>query len=117
MIQCNLKGLHELTPGSYDIPIQILELFLQDTPRSIENANSSLEKNEIDNVYKAIHKIKPSLILIGIPEKTLQNVLFINSNCKDKVNLDQLKPILKKLSDDLDEIYVYLRIELEKMKN
>ena len=117
MIKCNLTQLLSITPNEYDFPIQILTLFLKDTPKCIENAKISFKNNEIDNVYKNIHKIKPSMIMIGLPEESLELVLKINEYIKNNVNLELLEELLNQLSIDLNEVYIYLEPELERLKN
>lgn len=116
MAVCDLSKLLNITPGSFDIPIQILELFLKDTPTSIDNAQIAFKNNDIDLVYKNIHKIKPSLIMIGIPEKSLNLVLSINENAKNKTNIELIGEMLISLENDLNGVYQFLETELQKLK-
>lgn len=117
MLKCNLSQLLSITPNDYNLPTQILDLFLKDTPVSIQDAKTALKNNEIDIVYKNIHKIKPSMIMIGLPESTLDLVLKINEYSKNKINLEQLDELLNQLSNDLNEAYIYLESELERLKS
>jgi HPt (histidine-containing phosphotransfer) domain-containing protein len=84
MLQCNLDKIKNITPGNNAFPTQIITLFLSDTPKSIENAKKALEQNDFQQVYANIHKIKPSIIMVGVPDGTLQLVLSINENTKKK---------------------------------
>jgi hypothetical protein len=117
MAVCDLSKLLNITPGSFDIPIQIIDLFLNDTPISIENAKIDFKNNDIGEVYKNIHKIKPSLIMIGIPEKSLNLVLSINENAKNKTNIELIGEMLTSLENDLKGVYLFLETELQKLKS
>lgn len=116
MAVCDLSKLLNITLDNYEIPIQILELFLKDTPTSIENAKTAFNNKNIDEVYKNIHRIKPSLIMIGIPDKSLNLVLSINENAKNKTNIELIGEMLTSLDDDLKGIYLFLETELQKLK-
>lgn len=117
MLKCYLTQLLSISPNEYSLPIQILDLFLKDTPISIQDAKNALKDNDIDSVYKNIHKIKPSMIMIGLPDSTLDLVLKINEYSKNKTNIKQLEELLNKLSNDLSKIYLYLESEIERLKN
>jgi HPt (histidine-containing phosphotransfer) domain-containing protein len=117
MLQCNLDKIKNITPGNNAFPTQIITLFLSDTPKSIENAKKALEQNDFQQVYANIHKIKPSIIMVGVPDGTLQLVLSINENTKKNTNLELIPEKLKQLELDLNGIYEFLQQELMLLQN
>jgi signal transduction histidine kinase/CheY-like chemotaxis protein/HPt (histidine-containing phosphotransfer) domain-containing protein len=65
----SLKTLKEMSRGDYLFVENMLKLFVNNTPKSVEQINQSIESKDIETIKKVAHKIKPSLINLGM--KTL----------------------------------------------
>ena len=49
---CNLDYLKSVTPGSNAFAIQVIKLFLQDTPIEIEKIKAGLTNSNYEEIYK-----------------------------------------------------------------
>lgn len=70
-----IKSLRELSPGDDEFLIEIIDIFLDDTPLRIAELESSLSAQDVEVFARAAHSIKGSsanlgaLALRGIAEK------------------------------------------------
>ena len=117
MVSCNLDQIKKIGGGKNTFPIEIISLFINDTPICIENAKKALVLNDFQQIHSNIHKIKPSIIMIGAPHSTLQLVLSINEYTKNNLNLELIPELLRQLEIDLSGIYEFLNKELILLNN
>ena len=113
---CNLDYLKSVTPGSNAFAIQILKLFLQDTPGSINGIKTELQNANYEGIYKHAHKIKPSISMVGVPAATSDALLKINELAKAERELEQIKELTSYLESELEKIYADLRDSLKEME-
>lgn len=113
----NLDYLKSVTPGSNAFPIQIIELFLTDTPKTILKIKEALEVSDWVEVYSNAHKIKPSISMLGFSGDIIEALLKINEFSKNCTNLDQIPALFYTLNQGLEKAYNELRVELEQLKN
>lgn len=113
---CNLDYLKSVTPGSNAFAVQVIKLFLQDTPIEIKKIKEGLEAGSYDEIYKYTHKIKPSITMIGAPLEVTNAILKINEFAKAKTNMDQLKELIHFLDTEISKIYVDLEESLKELE-
>ena len=70
---CNLDYLKSVTPKCNSFPIQMVTIFLQDTPYSITKMKAALKSSNWVEVHKNARKIKPSIIMLGASKTLLEN--------------------------------------------
>ena len=114
---CNLEYLKSVTPGNNAFPIQIIELFLSDTPKTILKIKEALEVSNWVEVYAHAHKIKPSISMLGFSGEIIEALLKINEFSKNCTNLDQIPALFYSLNQELEKAYAELQIELLQLKN
>jgi hypothetical protein len=117
MIHCDLSQIKNITPGSLAFPIQILSLFLDDTPSTFQKAFDAEKNGDIDTAFASIHKIKPSILMLGISPNFTALFLDLNENLKHKQNLDKVSSQFDELAGLFIELYKVLENELQEMKN
>jgi HPt (histidine-containing phosphotransfer) domain-containing protein len=113
---CNLDYLKSITPGSNALAIQIITLFIKDTPESMKGILSEIETGNFEGIYKHAHKIKPSVAMIGVPSATNDALLKINELSKAGVELDKIKELATFLDAELDRTYIDLEESLKEME-
>jgi hypothetical protein len=116
MTICNLEYLKNVTPGSNDFPIQIIELFIKNLPNQILKTKIALENANCEDIYNFTHKIKPSLTMLGFSFEIIETLLKINEFSKNCINLDQIPTLLYHLENELDKAYIELQAELIELK-
>jgi len=90
MNYCNLDYIKSVTPDSYAFPIQILELFLAETPDSIKAIKNEIEASNWGEVYAKAHHFKPSITMLGFHQKISGSILQINVLAKSETNMHQI---------------------------
>ncbi len=113
---CNLDYLKSVTPGSNAFAIQVIKLFLQDTPIEIEKIKAGLTNSNYEEIYKNAHKIKPSVSMVGSPKEVYDTLLKINEFSKAEINMDQLKDLIHFFDTEISKIYIDLEESLKEME-
>jgi len=114
---CNLNYLKSVSPKSNTFAIQIITLFLKDTPDAIHQMNLALESDNYFSVYKNTVKIKPSFQMIGLPEeysKLIKEILELSNAMSEK---NKIKTLINDLDKGLKNVYLELEKELKELKN
>lgn len=114
---CNLDYLKSVTPGSNAFAIQMIKLFLDETPTSMTAIKKGLENSNWEEVYSFAHKIKPSVTILGLPEELINALLKINVYSKSQTNLDEIAGLFELFDKGLNDVYIDLRSSLEEIEN
>lgn len=117
MGQCNLIYLNSITPGSNAFAIQIIEMFLNDVPENIEQILKSHQENNLEELYKNAHKIKPSIEMLGFPSSMKEALLNINVLSKSNSNPEKLSELVTFFTTNIQPILIELEGELADLKN
>ena len=112
---CNLTYLKSISPKSNTFSIQIIQLFLEETPKSINKIKNALDASNWLEVYSNAHKIKASFSLLGLPNEIIVVLLKINEYSKICENLDQIPSLLYFLETELKKVYQELSLELSEL--
>jgi hypothetical protein len=113
---CNLDYLKSFTPGDNAFAIQVLELFLQETPVAIGKMKRSLAASDWVELYKDAHAIKPPVELTGAPESVLETLLKIIAYSKSESNTDELPALIRYFDESMQLIYPELEAAVAEMK-
>ena len=74
----NFDYLVEFTEGDADFIKEIVTLFLQNTPSTLQSILEWNEKDDLESLRKEVHKFKSSISLLGI-EKGMDSILIIEN--------------------------------------
>ena len=109
-MKIDLDYIYTISEGDRDFIKEILETFVKITPESIDAINDSLEQKQWKEVARVAHKIKPSILLLGIDELT-KLIKEIEHMAKNQEELDQLTTKISLLNQysldvlaDIDEL-------------
>ena len=116
MAICDLEFIKEITPGSYTFPMNVIELFLKETPLRIEELKVAISNSDWVETYAIAHKIKPSVLMLGFTHDASDALLSILRNTKEEKHLDEVKGLFKIFIKDIDAIYKDLTNSLNLMK-
>ncbi|MEO5571264.1 MAG: response regulator [Bacteroidia bacterium] len=110
----NLTFLKQLADNNESFFKDFITLFLQNAPQSINDLELSLEKKDWHGVSQAAHKIKPTLSYLGMKEIHLAAV-NIETYARNRVNLDEIPALVKKIKDTCNSAYIELEKELKEL--
>jgi hypothetical protein len=117
MKYCNLKYLRDVSPKSNSFAVEMISLFLKDTPDAIKNMKEAANNEKYFEIYKNGIKIKPSFQMLGLPSDLfnyLTEILELSNAMKD---LDKIKYRLESIERGLVPVYKELEQEVFALKN
>jgi two-component system CheB/CheR fusion protein len=85
----DLKNLKDASLGNEKFVLEMIGILKQEIPMIIHQANTSLMETDFDQFASAIHKLKNSLLMLGM--KNVKNQLnWLESNARAKEKLDKM---------------------------
>jgi CheY-like chemotaxis protein len=107
----DLSYLHELSRGNKEFVTEVITIFLQETPKEMSNGKKFLEEKNFEDLYKVIHKLKPSYALMGMHQAT-EAVLEIQYQCKNTKDLEKVTDAFFRIQNALNKALPQLEIQL-----
>ena len=108
----DLSYLQDVANGSNEFMIEMMEMFLKQTPGYFEQLDQLIKDENWPVVADISHKIKPSLTFMGI-ESARVSLDEIEHNARNLKNLETITPAFKILK----EMSVQLFIKLDQVKS
>lgn len=105
----NLSHLIEMDDA--DCFYEVLHLFLESTPVTLNEISQAIEENNWEQVYKLSHKLKSSLGLLQM-NNLLSLVTQMESDAKGKTNLNRIPGYFEKAELLFEEIKPMIEAEL-----
>ncbi|TGV01953.1 Hpt domain-containing protein [Flavivirga rizhaonensis] len=112
----DLDVLKESTFDDVSIIKEIMELFLELIDEYVEVLTSQFPNKKWDLLFQATHKIKPNISMFGI-FKLESIILQLESNFKDKQNLDTTAALVNECLTLFKEVKREIIIELKSINN
>jgi PAS domain S-box-containing protein len=110
----DLSYLHEASAGNKAFITEMISIFLEQTPGFINHLiETSKEKNWLE-FRKTLHKIKPTIIMMGI-HSLEGDVPKIENSVKKGVDLDLVPALVDKMETICKKAYEELKTELKKI--
>ena len=99
-----------------DFLISVLDLYLTDTGKDINEMNHSLETGSLEGVYKTAHKLKSSTGMLQA--NTLFTILESTERiAKGGVKTNELAELLKSGEREFEQLKIALELHLEQLKS
>jgi HPt (histidine-containing phosphotransfer) domain-containing protein len=117
MEHCNLSYLKNIVPGNNTLAIQVIELFIEEVPKYINEFKHSCSENNWSDLYKYSHKLKPSIEILGFPTKITELLKNINLLSKTETNTDKLVDLVKYFLIEIESILPVLENQLKNLKS
>lgn len=108
----NLRRLIEISNNDRDFVHEMLVLFLETTPRSIEEIQQCLSREDVARIRAIAHRMKPSLDNMGI-SSTLNLVREIEAFDEKKQPYSKLTQMVKTLCTTLEHVLEQIRVNEE----
>lgn len=108
----DLSYLRDVSSGSNEFMIEMIELFLEQTPAYFEQLNKFIAEENWARVAEIAHKIKPTLAFMGA-DAAKESMANIESKARSLTNTNSISPAFKSLYVFSEELYNKL-IEVKK---
>lgn len=106
----DLTNLNEMLGGDKKAILQMVKIFLQATPESLNELNKCFQKDDLQGVSKLAHKLKSSVDIFAITE-IKQDIRRLENITRDNVNLDEVPELVGKINKILAETISQVEIE------
>jgi len=93
---------------------EMIEIFLKQTPGLIAGLRKASIEKDWAEFRKIIHKLKPSITMMGIHELEA-DIIKIDNAVKKGIEIEQLPGLLQKFDDVCNRSYEELRGELKSL--
>jgi len=113
----NLDYLKQRTKSNPDLMIQMITLYLKQTPPLIKQMKESLNKKEWNVLYAAVHKLIPSFMIMGIGIDYENMTKEIQEYARTKKNTGKIQPLFEQIENAIKKSCKELKIELNKIKH
>ncbi len=107
----DLSYLKDVASGSDEFMIDMIDLFLDQTPAYFEQLEQFISEENWSKVADIAHKIKPTLAFMGV-DSARESMAGIEQNARNLVNLEAISPAFQILK----EMSVQLYKQLEEVK-
>lgn len=114
--ELDLSYLRESTDNDPRLMKQIIEVFLQQTPVSIERIEAAFQNKDWNDLKKTAHKMKPTFEYVGI--KNLRNLVSeVQTLAENKSELEKLPGLIKTIKQTCEQASSELRLVLKDLDN
>lgn len=97
----DLTNLNEMLGGDQKAIFQMIKIFLQATPESLNELNKCYQKADTDGVSKLAHKLKSSVDIFCIND-IKQDIRRLENNTRDNINKDEIPDLVEKINTILN---------------
>jgi len=112
----NLSYLEEMGMGEDALLVEMIELFLENTPESIRILHTHAENEEWENLAAEAHKFKPNLFYMGL-EDAQQVIIEIEESAKNRADLEAIPFKIQQIENVCQKAYLELEEILEELKS
>ena len=94
-----LEELRELSDGNDDLVLELLDKFLDSTPKLVQQARKAIEENNEQQIDYCVHTMKGSCLSLGL-EPMADYLVELNKKTK--------QGDLSQISSELDQVEKYI---------
>ena len=111
----DITYLKEVSLGDQKMLLFLIQLYIDNLEYFLTSCKSGINKENFEIIYKAAHKIKPNVIMVG--NKELQSKIdLIHSLSKEKKELLEISKLLTITEEIFDKVRTALRHKITALK-
>lgn len=103
----DLTNLEDMLGGDKEAVFQMVKIFLQATPESLNELNRCYEKEDMIGVSKLAHKLKSSVDIFCV-DGIKSDIRRLENITRDQINMDEVPSLVEKinliLSNAIDQV-------------
>jgi CheY-like chemotaxis protein/anti-sigma regulatory factor (Ser/Thr protein kinase) len=112
----DLSYLHMRTKSNPELMIEMISLYLKQTPPLILKMKQSVYENNLNALYSAVHKIIPSFAIVGMSKDIENKAKQIQEYANTKQNVNQLPEMVLDIEKVCSQAYIELEDALNVIK-
>ena len=106
----DLKQVEEIASGNEEFILSLVNIFLDTIPSNCKDLLQASENGDWDNVFKLAHKVKSTIDTMEI-NSIRTDIRTIEQDAKKELNLENIKRLVRKVNDVIQQTSVQLRQE------
>lgn len=111
----DLTYLRGIANGSDAFIIQMLGIFIEQTPQTLVHMEKALKNKDWKSLRLIVHKMKPSIMFTGLGE-IINDVPLLEKYAAEESHLDDIPALIDKIKKACNEAMVELKEEVEKLR-
>ena len=113
-IVIDLTYLEEVSGGNNEFIVEMIDLFLAQTPAHIDELIAAVSAKEWKKIAELAHKVKPTLAFMGV-ESVKEKMAEIESNGRNEENYEDIVSEINQLQEVFKTIYAKLEIKKKEL--
>jgi len=112
----NLDYLDQLSDGDTDWSIEMMNMFIENTPASIQDMRNQYAEKNWPTLRRIAHTLKSQLNMLGI--KSLSGIILtIEKSAEKETDLDKIPELIERTHDVCTKAIEELHTTIRKIKN
>lgn len=103
----DLTYLRDVSSGSNEFMIEMIELFLEQTPAYFQQLRQFIAEENWSKVAEIAHKIKPTLAFMGA-DAAKESMAEIESCARSLTNTESISPVFEALDEFSGDLFAKL---------
>ncbi len=112
-LQIDLSYLNEVAGGSEEFMVEMIDMFLEQTPDYFIQIDQSIDDKNWTKVAEIAHKIKPTLTFMGV-DFAKDKMAEVERRAKTNDAVEEIRPVFNQLNE-LSKV-LYVKLEEAKVK-
>jgi PAS domain S-box-containing protein len=112
----DMTYLKKCTKSNSALMMQMITLYLEQTPPLIASMKQASENKEWDLVYSSVHKIIPSFSMMGMSKDFENTAKIIQEYSGSKNHTDKIYEMVLQIENACNEAYIELKDEFSNLK-
>ena len=113
----NLDHLHKITKSNPLLMIEMISLYLEQTPPLVSIMQQSVIDTDMKSLYSAVHKMIPSFSIVGISQEFENMARKIQENARAEKGINGTSEMVTQLAGICSQACIELKEELNSIKN
>lgn len=114
---CNLGSLNGYVSNDPKLLAEMLQMIIEQTPVYLDEAKKCLTASDWEGLHGSVHKIKPTIYLIGLPKDIGDAAQLIDEYAANRQHLDLIPGLFLKVDKAFQQAFKELEEELEAIKS
>jgi HPt (histidine-containing phosphotransfer) domain-containing protein len=112
----DLSYLEEVTGGSSEMIVEMLQLFINDTPDQLSNIESGVKEADWDAVRAEAHKLKPTFQYVGMDDTHLL-VAEVETKARNREQLERIPELVDSIKRNFNSALVSFESKIEELSS
>jgi HPt (histidine-containing phosphotransfer) domain-containing protein len=113
----NMEYLTKRTRSNPALMMEMISLYLDQTPPLLEMMHKGSADSDWDLVYQAVHKMIPSFTIMGIPERYESLARKIQENAYTRTGTGSLPAMIDELEQVGKAVCIALQVEKDRLNS